>query len=415
MSKVANQTIQTYCLAVIAVAVLTYMVYWLRPVLVPFVVALFVVSGITPVLETVERIFRVNRLIASVIAFVAGLFILFLLSVCLWGSVQQLARQGNAYRARVSDLLESAQDWLPASMLPKPVSTVPDESDEGESTGSDVVRSEEPEAAGGGSETQPDSELPAESDSEPGDILPGPPTGTSVETEGSEADYASFRTAIDGFIRRGLGQVTSALLEFFSTSVVVLIYVFFILLGSENTTKATASIKAVDQQVRSYLFLKTVISILTGVAFGAALWLFGVPMALTFGLLAFLLNYIPNIGPVVASLLPIPFILLSPDGSILWMLAAISVTMAIQVVSGSVIEPKVMGNSSDLHPVVILLALMFWGMMWGITGMFLATPITAGLKIVMEGYDSTKPLANLLAGRFEKVDLDDVQDLSGLA
>ncbi|MEM8734044.1 MAG: AI-2E family transporter [Planctomycetota bacterium] len=414
MSNRTNQTIQTYCLAVIAVAVLTYMVYWLRPVLVPFVVALFVVSGITPILETVERILGVNRLIASVIAFVAGLCILFLLSVCLWGSVQQLASQGNAYRARVNELLTSAQKWLPASLLPQ--SAIKDGLQE------DIDSANSKDAGDNGLEEQAplnSDALRAAKDSE-GNAGDGeiPEAGLEKEeaadTNPGEADYASFREAIDGFIRRGLGQVTSALLEFFSTSVVVLIYVFFILLGSENTAKASASIKAVDQQVRSYLFLKTVISILTGLVFGAALWIFGVPMALTFGLLAFLLNYIPNIGPVVASLLPIPFILLSPDGSIIWMLAAISVTMAIQVISGSVVEPKVMGNSSDLHPVVILLALMFWGMMWGITGMFLATPITAGIKIVMEGYDSTKPLANLMAGRFEKSVAETVNDVSGL-
>ena len=91
-----KHSLATLCLAVIAVATVTFMVYWLRPVLVPFVVALFVVSGITPVLETVERFLKVNRLIASVIAFVFGLFLLILLSFCLWGSLQQLALQGQA-------------------------------------------------------------------------------------------------------------------------------------------------------------------------------------------------------------------------------------------------------------------------------------------------------------------------------
>lgn len=122
-------------------------------------------------------------------------------------------------------------------------------------------------------------------------------------------------------------------------------------------------------------------------------------MSLTFGVLAFLLNYIPNIGPVVASLLPIPFILLAPEGGAIWMACAITVSMAVQVISGSVVEPKLMGDASDLHPVVILLALMFWGMMWGITGMFLATPITAGIKIVLEGNPSTKRIAAIMAGR----------------
>lgn len=394
-TKDTSQNLQTYCLAIITVAIVTYMVYWLRPVLVPFVVALFVVSGITPILESVEKVLHVNRLIASVIAFVSGILILGLLSFCLWGSVQQLTREGNAYRARVGELLVSVQNWLPKGFLASNAS--------GDAQ------------AGLDEDAEEDSQEPLEESGESA-ATPGParqadslPPSLSSETtsEGMnpelQADLSSFREAIDRSIRQGLGQISSALFEFFSTSVVVLIYVFFLILGSEDSARLNHSMKAVDEQVRAYLFLKTVISVLTGVAFGLALWIFGVPMALTFGLLAFLLNYIPNVGPVVASLLPVPFILLSPDGSAIWMLAAISVTMAIQVVSGSVIEPKVMGDSSDLHPVVILLALMFWGMMWGVTGMFLATPITAGIKIVMEGYASTKPVANLLAGRFDSL------------
>lgn len=393
----------TLCLAIIAVATLTYMVYWLRPVLVPFVVALFVVSGITPILETVERFLRVNRLIASVIAFVCGLFLLVMLSFCLWGSVQQLAIQGKAYRARVIELLGSAQKWMPSGILP--TASV--------ANGAPASDGSESEESAGGGNTSKDEESEEVSESQTqeleskrtGDAPPEPVDESEGFTSrvADKEDAESFRGVIDRAVRQGVAHVTASLLEVFSTSVVVLIYVFFLLLGSADSTKMSGSMQAVNQQVQSYLFLKTVISIVTGAAFGGALWLFGVPMSLTFGLLAFLLNFIPNIGPVVASILPIPFILLSPEGSALWMVFAITVTMAIQVISGSVVEPKMMGDTSDMHPVVILLALMFWGMMWGITGMFLATPITAGIKIVLEGNATTKPIADVMAGRFEKL------------
>lgn len=380
LSTPSSQSLQSYCIAIITVAVLTFMVYWLRPVLVPFVVALFVVSGITPILETVERYLQVNRLVASVIAFVFGILLLGILSVCLWASVQQLAIQGNAYRARIIELLATVQSWLPADFAGM---TVP---------GAEDVPSDQDVVAA------PQGKTPSTLiDETLADAVP-------KFEETTQTDLSSFRSEIDKLIRLGLAKVSSAFFEFFSTSVVVLIYVFFLILGSANSNRLElSSIRAVDQQVRSYLFLKTIISIATGFVFGLALWMLGVPMALTFGLLAFLLNYIPNVGPVVASLLPIPFILLSPEGSALWMVAAISITTAIQVVSGSVIEPKLMGESSDMHPVVILLALMFWGMMWGITGMFLATPITAGIKIVLEGYSTTKPVADILAGRFDSI------------
>ena len=82
------------------------------------------------------------------------------------------------------------------------------------------------------------------------------------------------------------------------------------------------------------------------------------------------------------------------------MISTITIIFAIQLVSGNVVEPKLMGQSSDLHPVTILFALMFWGMMWGPIGMFLATPITAALKIILERFDQTVFIAELLAGRW---------------
>ena len=165
---------------------------------------------------------------------------------------------------------------------------------------------------------------------------------------------------VDVFVRDGIGVISQALFSLVSTSVVVLIYVFFLLIGTPSDSHNSSTVREIDFQIRSYLSLKTVISIFTGIAFGVTLHMFGVPMAFTFGVLAFLLNFVPNIGPIVASLLPVPLIILSPDGSLLWMIAAISVTCAIQVISGNLIEPKIMGNSPDLHPVTILVALM-WG------------------------------------------------------
>ncbi len=377
-TEYSESKIRTICLVVIATVVVTYLIYWLRPVLVPFVVSLFVVSGLTPLLETLETRLRVNRLVASAIAFLSGLAVLAALGVCLWLSVVQMAQKGPAYRERVSELVATVQDWLDLDSQQR---------DERALDSPDAEPAEEIAAAGG----------PLQSQVEDTAALPDT-TGTPLE---------DFRQMLDAFLRDGLARISAELFSLVSTSVIVLIYVFFLLLGSTEVSTARGTLRDIDKQVRAYLFLKTIISMITGAAFGLALWIFGVPMSLTFGVLAFLLNYIPNVGPLVASLLPIPFILLHPEGTIVWMLAAIISTSAIQVISGNVVEPKLMGESSDLHPVVILLGLMFWGMMWGITGMFLATPMMAGLKIVLERVDSTKPMADMLAGRWKTMPLSD--------
>lgn len=367
--EISQSRVQTICLVVIATAIVTYLIYWLRPVLVPFVVAWFVVSGITPLLDALEKKLHVNRIVAAGIAFLLGLGILLVLGLCLWLSVLQMTDRGPAYRERVGELVAKATAAFDIDFASR----------------MDEAPTADP------AEGAPDHRIVShDGNNQEPVVVAGQPR------------IKELRRAVDSFVRDSVARLSSELFGLLSTSMVVLIYVFFLLAGVRNTSDQADAYRQIDIQVRSYLALKTIISILTGAIFGLTLWLFGVPMSLTFGVLAFLLNYIPNVGPLVATLLPIPFILLEPAGSVVWMIAAVSSMCTIQLFSGNFAEPRIMGKSSDLHPVVILFALMFWGMMWGITGMFLATPLTAALRIVLEGIDSAKPIANLLAGRWEK-------------
>ncbi len=344
--------VQMVCLIVLTAVALTYMVYWLRPVLVPFVVAIFVVSGISPVLDALERRLGVTRIVAAGLTFLAGVVILIVFGISIWLSVLELSNNAGAYRSRVRELVEEVEEKIPFRL-----------SSEREST------------------------------------------ATTDQT--TNATDEKITHLIDAMVRDGISVVSQSLVTLVSTSVVVLIFVFFLLIGSPAIDGGNPTVQEINQQVRSYLSLKTVISIFTGLAFGIALRLFGVPMAFTFGVMAFLLNFVPNVGPIVASLLPIPLIIFDPDGSLMWMIGVISVTSTIQLISGNLIEPKIMGESSDLHPVTILLALMFWGMMWGVIGMFLATPITAAIKIMLERIQQTRPVADLMAGRLGRGDIFD--------
>ncbi len=140
----------------------------------------------------------------------------------------------------------------------------------------------------------------------------------------------------------------------------------------------------------------------TGILVGLTLWLLGVELAMVFGLLAFLLNFIPSIGSVVSTLLPLPVVLLSPELSTAAKVAAIAVPGGIQFAVGNLVEPKIMGRSLDLHPVTVLLGLIFFGMIWGIIGMILATPIVAVTKIVLERIELTAPVGRLFAGKIDE-------------
>ena len=137
----------------------------------------------------------------------------------------------------------------------------------------------------------------------------------------------------------------------------------------------------------------------TGIFVGLALWFFNIELAVLFGLLAFLLNFIPSIGSILGVILPIPVILVTPGISPTTIFLAIAVPGAVEFVIGNIIEPRLMGKRFDLHPIVIMMALIFWGMLWGIIGMFLATPLMVVARLLLQDREMTRPIAELLSGR----------------
>jgi len=236
---------------------------------------------------------------------------------------------------------------------------------------------------------------------------------------------AQVRTLIDGFLERfpleqyGINpdevvrlplqaistvavNIANAIVTLVSQGSVVLIFLGFLLLGGSARTEPVGGIWGeVEFRVKRYIAFKFILSAITGVLVGLILSVLGIDLAMAFGLMAFLLNFIPSIGSIVATLLPLPVVLVSPDVGGVTMVLAILLPGAVQMTIGNVIEPKIMGDGLDLHPVTILLALMIWGALWGIVGMLLATPITAMMRIMLERAELTRPVANLLAGRLD--------------
>ena len=131
---------------------------------------------------------------------------------------------------------------------------------------------------------------------------------------------------------------------------------------------------------------------------GTIYWFLGLDLALIFGTLTFLLNFIPTIGSIIAVLLPLPVAFLQFDAPIMIVLIIILPSI-VHTIIGNIIEPKVFGQAFDLHPVTIIIALISWGMLWGITGMLLAAPLTAIMRISFDQFETTKPLALLLSGK----------------
>lgn len=408
---------QTVCLAIIVGFLVVSSFSLLKPVLLPFVLALFIVMGLNPLLAGIQTRFSTTRLVALAIAAIIGFVLVFVLWSIIWLSMLQLQENSAQYATRFKQLADYVQENVNMVYRFVPGLSEPDPEPGAEtSVTPSVDRSRDSNAPP--AEDAPPAPPPTDDDNlleNPLDenllrnpLLPPPPDVTAPDDEVHETERNGSRDAMSQIVNRGaqlfIYYLSITMIEIMNSGTMVVIFVFFLLLGSSEAAPHTSDTwQEIDRSVREYIVSKTLISFFTGLAFGFSLWLFGIPLAMVFALLAFLFNFIPNIGPIIASLLPVPLILLDPELSIWGMIGAIGLSSAVQVISGNVIEPRMMGDSFDLHPIAILLTLIFWGMIWGIIGMFLATPITAIMKILFAKFEMTRPLADLLAGRLDAV------------
>ena len=141
---------------------------------------------------------------------------------------------------------------------------------------------------------------------------------------------------------------------------------------------------------------RTVISLASGLVSMVIIMAFGVRYAILWGFITFILNYIPNIGSFISKILPFAFALIQLDRfwPAVWMLALLFLTDAI---IGSIIEPKVMGTGLGLSPLAIMIALFFWGWLWGVPGMILSVPILVVMKIMASNIPSMRWFEALLS------------------
>ena len=126
----------------------------------------------------------------------------------------------------------------------------------------------------------------------------------------------------------------------------------------------------------------------------------GVDSALFWSALIFLLNFIPSIGSLIATVFPALFAFLQFN-DVTYLLLVFGLVGAIQIIVGNIVEPKVMGKSLNLSSLVVMLALTFWGSLWGLTGAILSVPITVMLMIIFSHFDSTKFLSRILSEKGE--------------
>ncbi|MFQ5670932.1 MAG: AI-2E family transporter [Acidobacteriota bacterium] len=148
------------------------------------------------------------------------------------------------------------------------------------------------------------------------------------------------------------------------------------------------------RQVQRYLGVKTLVSVVTGVSISLALIILRVDFPLTWGLLAFLLNYVPTLGSLIAAVPPVLLALVQYGFGTALVVAL--VFLAINMLLGSFVEPYLLGRQLGLSALVVFLSLVFWGWIWGPAGMLLSVPLTMLVKIMLENTEDLRWVAVLL-------------------
>jgi len=145
--------------------------------------------------------------------------------------------------------------------------------------------------------------------------------------------------------------------------------------------------KEIIEQIQRYIVTKITLNLLAGAAVFVALLLFNIDFAIIWGLFVFLLNFIPTLGSAIALILP-TLMSLVQYGSFSYSLIICGVIAALQTIFFNIIEPMMIGKRMNLNPLVILLAVLLWGAIWGIPGMLFSVPLTAIIKIVISNSES---------------------------
>lgn len=226
--------------------------------------------------------------------------------------------------------------------------------------------------------------------------MPNPPSIHRLARQLDPAKYAG-----------GLAQTLQGLV---STFLFILIYLGFLFAsrGSfrkkavrlfpspEGRDNAAAAFDRIRNGIERYLWVQTVTGLMIAVASAIILMLVGMPNAVFWGFLILVTSYVPIIGGMIGQFLPPLFALVEFNNY--WQPGLILVGLTVvQLVVGSIIFPRMQGRSLNLDPVVILLSLSFWGLVWGVPGMFLSTPLTVTVMVVADQFPSTRWMAILLS------------------
>ncbi len=207
-----------------------------------------------------------------------------------------------------------------------------------------------------------------------------------------------------------INSVIQGFASFLSSSLMVFVYLLFILLEEKSFTKKfpllfsskqkekeiSNIMKKIYSKIEVYVSVKLFTSFLTAILVYPIMKFVNLDFALFWAILTFLLNFIPTVGSIISTIFPLLLALLQFNGDLIAFSIVSVGTIAVQLIIGNIVDPKIMGKRLNLSPLVLILSLVIWGSIWGIVGMFLCVPIMIILTIILLQIPSTKKFAILL-------------------
>ncbi|MEM6705939.1 MAG: AI-2E family transporter [Acidobacteriota bacterium] len=359
-------------------------------IIIPFLLAFFLACVTLPLLNFLTKR-RVPTGLAVGITIVAVLAALSGVGFLVSGSVSELRRELPKYRDRVDLLSQNVEEatrpaivWLREHGVDVPPQF-------------------------GGADPEADPETGSDGLEEAVDDLTRAVRAGSPAEEASigepEAGAAWFVDLldVDAVIDQSVRAISAVATAVSNTLVVVLILTFILLEASAFPRKLRVAFRGVGaergfgnmmSELRRYLAIKTVISLATGSLIAAWLALLGVDFALLWGFVAFGLNFIPNLGSIIAAI-PTTLLAILQLGFFYAVLVAIGY-LVVNMVLGNLVEPLLLGRRLGLSALVVLLSLVFWGWLWGPVGMLLSVPLTLIVKLMLEKSQEFQWVAVLL-------------------
>lgn len=331
--------INTICLIVLASVSLTIALSYTKTILIPLVISIFIFTMMTPIIRYIRLKFKLPKWLALLIGGSIVLIPLILISIFMVQSISNFLKVFSSYQQNITDLLTQMGDFFARHKIP-------------------------------------------------------------ISQDFFEFDTLSNIISVDygATLFKSFSGMTIKLV---SGTMLVILFLFFLFIGSTSTKITNPLIKEIQNKISAYLFIHIIMSILTGICVGIVYYSMGVKLAATFAILTVILNFIPNLGSVIAVLLPLPIVYMQYGFGAKFFIILL-IPSAIQVLIGSLIEPKLLGNGMDLHPVTIISSLVFWALVWGVPGAFLAVPITAALRIILSKIEPTRVFAEIMSGRLPR-------------